>query len=64
MRGRGRCHKREVAQSSREARMTRSANANVVQTGDAQHAAHHCTGDASARYNLMQAERGGNERPA
>jgi hypothetical protein len=30
MRGRGRCHKREVARFSREARMTRSANANVM----------------------------------
>jgi hypothetical protein len=53
-----------VGRSSRKARMTRRTNASVVQTRDAQRAAHHCTGDASARYNLMQAERGGNERPA
>jgi len=30
----------------------------------AHHAAHHCTRSASARYNRMLAERGGNERRA
>jgi hypothetical protein len=64
MRGDGRSHKRVVALSSRKARIAQAMKSSVRQTGNAQHAAHHCTGDAPTRYNLMQAERGGNERPA
>jgi hypothetical protein len=63
MRGDGRSHKREATRSSRKARITQAMKSRVPQIGNAQRAAHHCTGEASTRYNRMRAERGGNERP-